>query len=106
MFIVHVFIHVKPECVGDFKAATLANVRNSIREPGISRFDFMVQIDTPNHFVLEEVYHTPEDAVKHKETTHYMVWRDAVARMMAEPRSSIKFSNIELNEDGWNATKS
>ncbi len=106
MFIVHVFIHVKPECVGDFKAATLANVRNSIREPGIARFDFMVQLDTANRFVLAEVYRTPEDAVKHKETTHYMVWRDAVAHMMEEPRSSIKFSNIEPNEDGWDVVKS
>ncbi len=106
MFIVHVFIHVKPECVGDFKAATLANVRNSIREPGIARFDFIEQLDAPGRFMLVEVYRTPDDVAKHKETTHYRVWRDAVAHMMAEPRSSIKFSNIEPNDDGWDAVKS
>jgi quinol monooxygenase YgiN len=105
MFIVHVFIHVKPECVEDFKVATLANVRNSIREPGIARFDFIEQIDAPNHFVLVEVYRTPEDAAKHKETTHYMVWRDVVGHMMAEPRSSTKFANIEPNEGGWDSRK-
>jgi autoinducer 2-degrading protein len=101
MFIVHVFIHVKPECVEDFKAATLANVRNSIQEPGIARFDFLEQLDGPNRFVLEEVYRTPDDAVKHKETTHYVVWRDAVAHMMREPRSNTKYTNIEPDEEGW-----
>ena len=101
MFIVHVFIRVKPECINAFKAATLANVRNSIEEPGIARFDFVEQVDDPSRFILVEVYRTPEDAAKHKETTHYVVWRDAVAHMMVEPRSSIKFANIEPNESGW-----
>ena len=102
MFIVHVFIHVKPENLAGFNAATLANVKSSLLEPGIARFDLIAQIDDPNRFVLVEVYRTPEDAVKHKETTHYMAWRDAVAHMMAEPRSSIKFANIVPGEEGWN----
>ena len=101
MFIVHVSIHVKPEYVADFKAATLANVQNSIREEGIARFDFLEHLDDPFHFVLVEVYRHPEDAAKHKETTHYMVWRDTVEHMMAEPRSSIKFTNIAPGETGW-----
>jgi autoinducer 2-degrading protein len=102
MFIVHVFIQVKPECVENFKTATLANVRDSIEEPGIARFDFLEEPDSPC-FVLVEVYRTPEDATKHKETTHYLVWRDAVAHMMAEPRASTKFSNIAPDDDGWDA---
>ena len=101
MLIVHVFIHVKPEYIEAFKAETLANVRKSIQESGIARFDFSEQIDAPHHFVLTEVYRTPADPEKHKETTHYVVWRDAVAHMMAEPRSSVKYSNIAPNEDGW-----
>ena len=103
MFIVHVFIHVKPENLDGFKAATLANVKNSLQGPGIARFDFIEQIDDPNRFVLVEAYRTPGDAVKHKESTHYKAWRDAVAHMMVEPRSSIKFTNIEPNEAGWDA---
>ncbi|MBT8042864.1 MAG: antibiotic biosynthesis monooxygenase [Pontiella sp.] len=102
MFIVHVFIHVKPEHLEAFKAATLSNVKNSMKEPGISRFDFL-QDEDPNKFVLVEVYRTPEDAAKHKETPHYMVWRDAVAPMMAEPRSSRKYSNIAPDEGGWDS---
>ena len=103
MFIVHVFIHVKHECIEDFKKATLANVQNSIQEPGIARFDFLEQQDDPQRFVLVEAYRQPEDAAKHKETAHYMVWRDTVEHMMAEPRSSIKFNNIAPGENGWDS---
>lgn len=104
MFIVHVFIHVKPECIAVFKTATLANVQNSIQEPGIARFDFLQDAD-PNRFVLVEVYRTPDDAGKHKETAHYMVWRKAVEHMMAEPRSNTKYSNIAPGDKGWDAAK-
>ncbi len=53
-----------------------------------------------NH-VLVEVYRTPEDPAKHKETAHYQAWRDAVADMMAEPRSSIKYTNLFPDDGGW-----
>ena len=99
MFIVHVFIHVKPECVEAFKTATLTNVQSSIQESGIARFDFLQDAD-PNRFALVEVYRTPNDAVKHKETAHYATWRDTVAPMMAEPRSNTKYTNIAPDENG------
>lgn len=104
MFIVHVYIHVKANCIEAFKEATLANVKNSIQEPGIARFDFLQDKD-PNRFVLVEVYRTREDAGKHKETPHYMVWRETVEHMMAEPRSSMKYSNIAPDENGWDSEK-
>lgn len=106
MFIVHVFIHVKSEHRKDFQDATLSNVRKSIDEPGIARFDFLAQSDDPDRFMLLEVYYTAEDAAKHKETLHYATWRDTVADMMAEPRSSIKYSNISPADDGWAASLS
>lgn len=101
MFIVHVFVHVKEDRIEEFKQATVENARNSLREPGIARFDVVQQKDDPTQFVLVEVYRTPEDPAKHKETAHYKKWRDAVAGMMAEPRSSIKFTNVFPNEEGW-----
>jgi quinol monooxygenase YgiN len=103
MFIVHVFIHVKAKCIDDFKTATLANVSSSLQEPGIARFDFIQQVDNPARFVLVEVYRSPDDAAKHKETPHYPVWRDTVEHMMAEPRTSIKYGNIAPDETGWDA---
>lgn len=101
MFIVHVFAHIKPDRVEAFRAATLENARNSVKEPGIARFDVIQQQDDPTRFVLVEVYRTPQDANKHKETAHYQKWRDAVADMMAEPRTSIKYTNVFPNEQGW-----
>ncbi len=101
MLIVHVFVHVKPEFVEAFKAATVENARNSVQEPGIARFDVVQQADDPNRFVLVEVYRTADDPARHKETAHYATWRDTVAEMMAEPRSAVKYENVFPDESGW-----
>lgn len=101
MYIVHVHVHVKSECVEAFRAATLENARRSVLEPGIARFDVVQQADDPTRFVLVEVYRSPEDAARHKDTAHYPVWRDAVADMMAEPRSSVKYGAVFPDDAGW-----
>jgi len=75
MHIVHVFVHVKPGSEAAFEEATLA--------------------------VLVEVYRTPEAALAHKETAHYATWRDTVAGMMAEPRSSVKYVNLHPQDADW-----
>ena len=101
MFIVHVQVQVKPEFVQAFKEATLENGRNSVQESGVARFDVIQQLDDPTRFVLVEVYRTPEDPARHKETAHYQTWRETVAEMMAEPRSSVKYANVFPDEMGW-----
>jgi autoinducer 2-degrading protein len=101
MLIVHVHVHVRPECVEAFKDATRTNARESALEPGIARFDCLQQTDDPARFVLMEAYRDAGAPARHKETRHYQVWRDAVAPMMAEPRASVKFSLV--SPDGTNA---
>jgi autoinducer 2-degrading protein len=101
MLVVHVFVHVKPESIEAFKAASVENARNSVQEPGIARFDVIQQEEDPTRFVLVEVYRTAEDPGRHKETVHYATWRDRVADMMAEPRSAIKYANVFPDEAGW-----
>ena len=103
MFIVHVFVHVKEDLVEAFKAATIENAQNSVQEPGIARFDVLQEQDDPTRFVLVEVYRTAEDPARHKETAHYLKWRDTVADMMAKPRSAIKYNNIFPGENGWDS---
>ena len=103
MLIVHVFVHVKADHVEAFKTATVENAQNSVQEPGIARFDVIQKQDDPTRFVLVEVYRTAEDPARHKETAHYLKWRDTVADMMAEPRSAIKYSNIFPGENGWDS---
>ncbi len=101
MFIVHVFVHVKDDPVDAFKEASIENAHNSVREPGVARFDVLQQQDDPTRFVLVEVYRTPDDPARHKETSHYLKWRDTVADMMAEPRSSVKYGNLFPDDQGW-----
>lgn len=101
MLVVHIQVHVKPEFVDAFKEATLANARASVKEPGIARFDVTQQQDDPTRFVFVEVYRSAEASAAHKETKHYQIWRDTVAPMMAEPRSSVKCTNIFPDDTGW-----
>jgi (4S)-4-hydroxy-5-phosphonooxypentane-2,3-dione isomerase len=95
MLVVHVHVRVKPEDIEAFKQATIVNAQASRREPGIARFDLLQQADDATRFVLVEGYRTPEAPAAHKETSHYKTWRDTVATMMAEPRQSVKFSNVD-----------
>jgi len=101
MLVVHVHVHVKPECVDAFRQATFENAGNSVREPGIARFDVVQHQDDPTRFVLVEAYRTAEAPAAHKETAHYAKWRDAVAPMMAEPRSSVKCLSLFPAEGDW-----
>lgn len=101
MLIVHVFVHVNADQVEAFKAATLENARNSVQEPGIARFDVVQQLDDPTRFVLVEAYLDAEAPARHKETQHYLTWRETVESMMAEPRQSIKFQNCFPGDDAW-----
>ena len=101
MYIVHVHVHVKPEFVDTFKQATVENASNSVQEEGVARFDVVQQADDPTRFILVEVYKSVEASAAHKETAHYLKWRDTVADMMAEPRQGIKYSNVFPNDGGW-----
>jgi (4S)-4-hydroxy-5-phosphonooxypentane-2,3-dione isomerase len=104
MYIVHVFVHVKPEYVKAFVAATIENARNSVKEPGIARFDVIQQADDPTRFVLIEVYRTPDDPAKHKETAHYNQWREVCEPLLAEPRTRIVYGNVFPHDQDWKAT--
>jgi autoinducer 2-degrading protein len=101
MLIVHVHAHVKPEFVDAFREATLENARRSVQEAGIARFDVLQQADDTTRFILVEVYRTPAAPAEHKQTAHYQAWRDIVAGMMAEPRTSVKYSNLFPGDEGW-----
>ena len=73
MLVVHVFVHVKADQIEAFKQATVENATNSIKEPGIARFDVVQQNDDPTRFVLIEVYRTNDDPAKHKETANKLL---------------------------------
>lgn len=101
MNIVLVHVHVKPEMVDAFKQATVENANQSVKEEGVERFDVIQQNDDPTRFILVEVYKTDKASFAHKQTAHYLKWRDTVAEMMAEPRQGIKYSNIYPKDAEW-----
>jgi (4S)-4-hydroxy-5-phosphonooxypentane-2,3-dione isomerase len=101
MLVVHVHVHVKPEHVDAFIAATRHNSAASLQESGVARFDMVQQADDPTRFVLIEAYRTAEAPAQHKETAHYATWRDAVADMMQSPRSSVKFHSLAPEDARW-----
>jgi autoinducer 2-degrading protein len=101
MLVVHVHVHVKAEYVEAFKAATLENARQSVQEPGVAAFDLVQHQDDPARLILVEVYRDAGAPAAHKATAHYQTWRDVVAPMMAEPRSSVKYTNLFPDDANW-----
>ena len=101
MHIVHVDIHIKPEFIEAFKTISIENASNSLKESGVARFDVIQQVEDPTHFVLVEVYRTPEDPAKHKETLHYNKWREIVEPMLSVSRTRIVYGNIYPEDKDW-----
>jgi (4S)-4-hydroxy-5-phosphonooxypentane-2,3-dione isomerase len=101
MLVVLVHCHIKPEHIDGFHVASLENARNSIQEPGIVRFDVIQQDDDPTHFVLLEIYRNAAAPAQHKETQHYLTWRDTVTDMFVEPRVSVKYHNLFPDDSAW-----
>ena len=94
MHVTLVHIHVEPQHLQDFIAATRANHEASVREPGNLRFDVLQAGDDATRFVLYEAYASAEDAASHKETAHYLKWRETVAAWMAEPRQGVSYKGL------------
>jgi len=94
MFTAIIYIHIRPEFRDAFIAASLENASNSIQEPGILRFDFLQQEDDPDRFMLYETYTDPDAQLRHRETAHYLRWRETVEGMMAEPRVAVRHYNL------------
>lgn len=101
MIVIHVHAHVNPDAVDAFHEATLVNAAQSVREPGIARFNVIQQQDDPTRFILVEVYRSVDAVAAHKATAHYATWRDAVAPLLAEPRTSVKYWNVFPEDAGW-----
>jgi (4S)-4-hydroxy-5-phosphonooxypentane-2,3-dione isomerase len=98
MIVTCVYVHVRPEVVDSFINATIENHNKSVKEPGNLRFDFIQQSDDPCSFMIYEAYESEEAAGSHKDTAHYLKWRDTVKDFMAEPRYGVRYNIIEPND--------
>lgn len=90
MTVTLVHVYVKREFIDDFIEATRHNHENSILEPGNFRFDILQDAGDPGKFVLYEVYDNEQSVIAHKETAHYIKWRDTVSPWMQKPREGMK----------------
>jgi len=95
MRITCVHVHVKPGYVKEFREAIVENYIGTVQEPGNIRFDVLQQADDPSRFMIYEVFESEEAVRKHKETPHYLKWRDKVQDYMAEPRSGVRYNILE-----------
>ncbi|MDD2760100.1 MAG: antibiotic biosynthesis monooxygenase [Methylomonas sp.] len=94
MHVTLVHVRVKPDHIAEFLEATRLNHEASVQEAGNRRFDVLQSPENPAHFVLYEAYASAEDAAAHKQTSHYLAWRDTVADWMAEPRQGMPFNGL------------
>ncbi len=101
MLVAIINVHVKPEFIEAFKTISQDNASHSIQEPGVIRFDVYQQSDDPSRFTLLEIYRTEDDPARHRETAHYLRWRDTVADMMAEPRVRTTHNVFYPPESEW-----
>ena len=95
MIVSIVHIEVKPENIKSFIQASTENHLASVKEAGNLRFDLLQSEDDPARFVLYEAYTDPGSAAAHKETTHYLKWRERVAPWMAGPRKGIRYTGLQ-----------
>ncbi len=94
MVVTMVHVKVKPEYIQDFIKATQLNHQHSIQEPENRRFDLLQDPEDESQFILYEAYQTEAGAKAHKQTPHYLTWRETVADWMAEPRQGIPYHVI------------
>jgi autoinducer 2-degrading protein len=101
MHILLVSIRVKPESSERFIRATRENVRETLKEPGVLRFDLLRRADDPENFALFEVYRQAEDYAKHRETEHYKRWNAVAQPLMIGERTRVFYESVFPKESGW-----
>lgn len=102
MIVTCVTVYVKEGHVDEFIAATIENYQGSIGEPGNMRFDVLQCRDDPSRFLLYEAYESDEAAKAHKETGHYLKWRETVAGWMEKPREGVPHDVVRPDDrDRW-----
>jgi autoinducer 2-degrading protein len=100
MHVTLVHVHVQAEHLNEFLEVTLRNHRGARAEPGNVRFDVLQSADDPTRFVFVEVYRDETTARAHKDTPHYLEWRDTVKDWMVTPREGRRYNVIAPIEAG------
>lgn len=98
MIVTCVHVSVKPEKVNEFIEAIKENHMGSVTEPGNIRFDVLQEAGDPCRFMIYEAFESEEAIARHRETAHYLKWRDTVKDFMAGDRYGVRYNIIEPSE--------
>jgi len=69
---------VKEGLMQEWLRLAFANSRESLKEPGVQRFDVSVSHDDPNRALLYEIYESRERWLAHCETPHFKAFVEGV----------------------------
>ena len=94
MFVMCVTVRVVPEQEEAFIAKTQLNAEATRKETKNLRFDVLRGVEDSSRFFLYEVYEDEEGFRDHQRTAHYLVWKEAVAPLMAAPRVGVKHVSV------------
>lgn len=94
MHVTVVYIHVKPEHIAEFVDAVHENHERSVQEPGNLRFDILQSAEDPTRFITYMAYRDQAAAEAHRQTAHYLAFRDQVADWMVEPRRNAPYDGL------------
>lgn len=97
MVIVQIYLTIKKENIEDFIRFTNDNVSNSVKEPGVKRFEFFRDLDSENKFVLFEMFKSVDDQNMHRETGHYKRWKENTSEMLEVPYTRSSFEYVEMD---------
>jgi len=97
MFVTIVHVSVSRQYAAAFIEATQKNHQASIAEAGNRRFDVLQLSADATQFVLYEAYTDEAAAMAHKQTEHYLSWRETVADWMEIPRQGIRYTGLFPN---------
>ena len=96
MHIQVVYLEVQPEKVDAFLAEATANARASRQEAGVVQFDLLRRADSPNKFMLYEVYRSPEALEAHRATPHFQRWLQVGVPLLTGERVRVLYEPVDL----------
>lgn len=87
MRILHVYLHIKPDKIEEFKALATDNATHSNREAGCLRFEALQQEDDPTRFMLIEHYRDEAAVEAHRQTEHFARWSQTIPDLQVADRT-------------------
>jgi (4S)-4-hydroxy-5-phosphonooxypentane-2,3-dione isomerase len=100
MHVLIVSARVKPEQRGRFLKAIEENAVASVRdEPGCLRFDVVRDNDDPDHYLFYEVYRDTDAFHAHRDSDHFVRWREAADVCLSEPLQATHTAMVVTRTD-------